>query len=67
MVLRKGKIEIGKFVLPSPTRADQKERELIETQRSVADAQLRTGDLFIRDYHRYTNRPADTAYSLEYA
>lgn len=67
MVLRKDKVEIGDSRSSSPTRADLKQRELIEAERSRVDAQLRSGDLFIRDYQRYMSPPVDTAYSLEYA
>jgi 2-polyprenyl-3-methyl-5-hydroxy-6-metoxy-1,4-benzoquinol methylase len=67
MVLRKDKVEVGNSGSSSPTRADLKQRELIEAERSVVDAQLRIEDLLIRDCQRYMNPLADTAYSLEYA
>jgi 2-polyprenyl-3-methyl-5-hydroxy-6-metoxy-1,4-benzoquinol methylase len=47
--------------------AELRQREMIEVERSVIDAHLRTRELFIRDYERYMNPPPDTAYSLEYA
>jgi 2-polyprenyl-3-methyl-5-hydroxy-6-metoxy-1,4-benzoquinol methylase len=67
MELHKDKVKIGNSGQPSPTRADLKQREMIEAERSAVDAQLRTEDLFIHDYQRYMNPRADTAYSLEYA
>jgi 2-polyprenyl-3-methyl-5-hydroxy-6-metoxy-1,4-benzoquinol methylase len=67
MGLRKAKSEIKNFGSSSPTRADLKQRELVEVERSVTDAQSRTLDLFVRDHQRYMKPPADTAYSLEYA
>jgi 2-polyprenyl-3-methyl-5-hydroxy-6-metoxy-1,4-benzoquinol methylase len=67
MDVRKNTVDIGSFGSSSPTRADLKRRELIEAERSVVDAQLRTEDLIIGDSRRYMNPPANTAYSLEYA
>lgn len=67
MVLRKDRIEIGNSWSSSPIGADLKQRELIEAERSVVDAQSRSEDLFVRDCQRYMNPPADAAYSLEYA
>ena len=64
---RKTAIDIANSGSSSPTCADLKQRELIEVERSIVDAQLRTEDLFIHDYQRYMNPPADTAHSLEYA
>lgn len=42
-----------------------KDRGTVEAERSKVVAQLRGGDLFIRDYPRYLNPPPDTPYPLE--
>lgn len=47
--------------------ANFKYAETIEAERSEIDAQLHGGDLFIHDYRRYLNPPANTPYPLEYA
>ncbi len=45
MVLRNDKVAIGYSRESSPTHTDLKALELIEAERSVTDAQLRTEDL----------------------
>jgi 2-polyprenyl-3-methyl-5-hydroxy-6-metoxy-1,4-benzoquinol methylase len=67
MSLREDKVGIGNSESFPLTRAALKQRELIEAERSVSDAQMRAEDLLIRDCQRYMKPSADTGYSLEYA